>query len=173
LVRVPERSISDLGLEENPLLICADALQDPGNLGTLCRTARAAGASGFFTTAGTASFKNPKTIRASAGALFHLPWIENVPSRTFSQYSRELGIPVFLSSSSGGRPCWEVDFRLGCSIVMGNESRGVSESDWPGADRIHIPMTARAESLNVAAAGSVILFEAFRQRFEASDGRKQ
>jgi TrmH family RNA methyltransferase len=169
MVKIPERSLSDLPLQKAPLLVCADALQDPGNLGTLCRTARAAGAAGSIATIGTAAFRNPKTVRASAGSIFRLPWVENVDRQEFYRYCRDRGIPLYRSSTSGGRPYWEVDFRLGCALVLGNESQGVADSDWPGTDCLHIPMAGRVESLNVAAAGAVILFEAFKQRSTASD----
>lgn len=164
LLRIPVLFLSDLSLENHPLLVCADAVQDPGNLGTLCRTARAAGVSAFFTTTGAASLRTLKTIRSSAGSLFHLPWIENLDRGDILQYCREHCIKLYRSSASGGRPYPEVDYRSGGAIILGNESRGISESDWPEADCIHIPMTAGVESLNVAAAGAVILFEAFRQR---------
>jgi TrmH family RNA methyltransferase len=172
LVRWRKLSLSDLNVVGGSLLICADGLQDPGNLGTLGRTARAAGAAGFITTRGTASMKNPKTIRASAGALFHIPCIENCDSPVISGFCRERNIPVYLASASGARSCWEVDFRRGGAVVLGNESRGASETEWPGAISVRIPMTADAESLNVAAAGSVILFEACRQRMQDSGGQK-
>lgn len=170
LVKVSNRSISCLNLEKNSLLICADALQDPGNLGTLIRSALAAGAVGILTTTETASLKNPKTIRASAGAIFHLPWIENMGRRSVSSFCREKSIPIFLSSTSRGRPYWDVDFKSGGIIVLGNESRGLSELNWPEADFIRIPMEPHIESLNVAMAGTVILFEAFRQRYQAAGG---
>ncbi len=164
LVRLPVLPLTAAALTKNPLLLCACGIQDPGNLGTLIRTADAAGASLVCALAGTVSCRNPKTIRASAGAVFRVPVAEHVPPQEFLAYCRSRSIAVLRALADGGLSCFETDFSKPCAILLGNEGSGIDPVLFPGTISVRVPMNPAAESLNVAVAGAVLLFEAFRQR---------
>jgi len=170
-----------------PLLVVLAGVQDPGNVGTILRTAAAFGATGVVTTAtgqsGTASPFGPKALRASAGAALHLPIVSGMALgilltqlklngiRTLATcvHEEESGAP---RGSGAGMAPWEVEWREAVALLVGNEGAGLPEEVVHGADaRIHIPMATlgssglgRVESLNAAAAATVVLYEAFRQR---------
>jgi TrmH family RNA methyltransferase len=164
LVRVPRRKLCATQLGSHPLLVSACGVRDPGNLGMLLRTARATGASLLCTTSGTVSVRNPKAVRASAGAIFHIPVVEDVRPEVLRRYFTDEGIRAYRTSAQEGDPCWEVDLSVPSAILLGNESRGVEEQAWRDLPLIRVPMAVGAESLNVAAAGAIIMYEAWRQR---------
>lgn len=166
LVQIPVLGMKDVVLPDKPLVLCACGIQDPGNLGTLVRTAAAAGVSLVCSLAGTVSARNPKTVRASAGALFRVQVVEQVSAPEFLDFCRRRSIAL-LSSSPQGEVCYsDVDLTRACALLVGNEGRGLDISVWKGATSVRIPMTSTVESLNVSAAGAILLFEAFRQRSE-------
>jgi RNA methyltransferase, TrmH family len=148
-----------------PLVLVLDGLQDPGNCGTIVRAAEAFGATGVFFLKGTASPYNPKTLRASAGSLFRVPFLENLDlalARAALQQNRvELyaGVPA----REGVRSLAEADLTGRCGLVIGNEARGVGAGLRSAALDIAIP-TVGVESLNAAIAAGILLYEARRQR---------
>jgi TrmH family RNA methyltransferase len=151
----------------NALLLVAVGLQDPGNLGTLVRSAEAFGATAVLTTPGTVSEWNQKSMRASAGSVFRMPVVEV----TEAQIEGVKGEGVRLYAAVAGPPGGEVHsamltaFTSACAMMIGNEGAGIAEEWLALADeRITIPMPGRVESLNAAVAGSLLLFEAYRQR---------
>jgi TrmH family RNA methyltransferase len=164
LVRVPVLALGEAALPPNPLILCACGIQDPGNLGTLVRTATAAGASMVCTTPGSVSARNPKAIRASAGAFFHIPVIERVSAGQLVELGARQNVKLYRTHATAARSYLDCDFRSACAVLLGNESAGVAADEWQGAVSISIPTTREVESLNVAAAGAIILFEAYRQR---------
>jgi TrmH family RNA methyltransferase len=164
LVRVPELLLSAIALPPNPLLLCLGAIQDPGNLGTLLRTAHASGVSLVCATVGTVSTRNPKVIRSSAGAFFHMPVVEGLTPEQLRQFCADQGIELYQAGTHAGRSCWETDFHGAAAFLLGNEARGLAGAPWKDVPSVHIPMTHGAESLNVAIAGSILMYEAFRQR---------
>ncbi len=172
LVRIPVLTLSDMKPALDPLILCLCGLQDPGNCGTLLRSARAAGVSLVCTTAGTVSARNPKAIRASAGASFHLPVIEGVTPAEFCEYCRFHKISMYQAKGRADRSCWSMDLRGPTAIILGNEAHGLPEAGWEGASSIRVPMTSGVESLNVATAGAILLFEAFRQRSLGSAAKR-
>lgn len=167
LVHVPAIALRDWTPVPGPLILCACGLQDPGNLGTLIRTAAAAGASLVCATAGTVSPRNPKAIRASAGGFFRLPIIDHLGPSELLSFCRIHSITPLLIDVRGERSYSDVDYTRGSAILLGNEGRGNAEAAWADAESIRIPMAPGVESLNVAAAGAIVLFEAYRQRAEA------
>jgi TrmH family RNA methyltransferase len=156
--------MNDIPTQPNPLIVGACGIQDPGNLGTLLRTAAAAGAAFVCTTAATGSLRNQKVIRSSAGAFFRIPVVERVSPSEFLAYCSAQGIHPLRADARSGTSVWDTSFRSPAAILLGSETRGVSERDWADIPAIHIPMAPGSESLNVAAAGAIILFEACRQR---------
>jgi RNA methyltransferase, TrmH family len=168
LVHVPELRLPAVRQADNPMILCACGVQDPGNLGTLVRTALAADASLVCTTQGTVSARNPKAVRASAGAFFRMAILERMRPQDLMAYCQRHSIRVYGTSARGNLPYSAVDFRRPSAILLGNEASGVSTVQWDGISNVYIPMAAGVESLNVAAAGAVLLFEARRQRLSES-----
>lgn len=163
LVHFPRRPLPPAA-RVPPLIVAACGLQDPGNLGTLLRTARATGVTLVCTTQGTVSPRNPKAVRASAGALFHVTLAEDLAPQDLRDWCAGRGVRIYRTAAGEGPACWEVDLRAPCAVLLGNESAGVDARAWGNPPAVRIPMAAGAESLNVAAAGAVIMYEAWRQR---------
>jgi TrmH family RNA methyltransferase len=164
LVRVPQLDLEKVFQLPNALVLFACGIQDPGNLGTLIRTAAAAGATLVGTAKGTVSARNPKTIRASAGACFRIPIVEHVEISAFLSYCNLHSIRAYRTDVCKGLPYMEADLASSCAILLGNEGSGISHEEFAGLSTIHIPMTEGVESLNVAMAGGIFLYEAWRQR---------
>ncbi|MDR1728899.1 MAG: RNA methyltransferase [Acidobacteriota bacterium] len=166
LVGAPRHSLGRLRLAGAPLLLGALGVQDPGNLGTLIRTAAAAGAAAVLTLRGTVSARNPKALRASAGAFFHIPVVEGLTAGELVSYCGSRNIRIYRTDVREGVPHTRADLATAAAILVGNEGGGMEAlgDDFARLPAIHIPMPGRAESLNVAAAAAVILFEAARQR---------
>jgi RNA methyltransferase, TrmH family len=164
LVRMPALSLNAIKPEPHALILCACEIQDPGNLGTLIRTAAAAGVNFICTTKGTVSARNPKALRSSAGAFFRLPVIEHVDPSDLHAYCDAHSIQPYQTNPREGIPYNKVDFSRACAVFLGNEGSGISPHAFAGFSSIHVPMADGVESLNVAMAGTVILFEAFRRR---------
>lgn len=148
----------------NALVVAVDGVQDPGNLGTIIRSADAAGATAVVLGRGTVDLYNPKTLRATMGSLFHLPVIEaDLPSVLQKLPADRL--QVIGTSLQAKESCYETDFTRPTWLIFGNEGAGVSPQVAAFVRRsVRIPMPGRAESLNVAMAATVLLFEAARQR---------
>jgi len=164
LVRMPELSLGKLPPAQKALVLFACGIQDPGNLGTLIRAAAAAGATLACTSSGTVSARNPKAIRASAGAFFRLPVVEHVGIPAFLQYCSLSKIRVYRTDVWEGLPYTAADLASPCAILLGNEGSGIVNKEFAGIPSLHIPMAEGVESLNVASAGAILLFEALRQR---------
>ncbi len=153
-----------LPLPENPtFLVLADQIRDPGNMGTLLRTAEAAGADGVILTPGTVDAFSPKVVRSGMGAHFHLP-IHALLWEDVKPLIKTL--PVFLASAEAGIPLWEADFTQPCVLLVGGEAFGAtSMGEEFATDRVTIPMSGRAESLNAAVAAGILIAEVLRQRY--------
>src|SRR5881396_1089517 len=172
-VRVPSSACA-------PLLVVLAGVQDPGNVGTILRTAAAFGATGGATAAsgvsGSASPYSPKALRASAGAALHLPILAGMSLAILLTQFKIAGIRTLASSvripEDGGQPLlapWEVDWCQPIALLLGNEGTGLPEEIERSADaRIRIPMASGVESLNAAAAAAVVFYEAARQRNSAA-----
>ncbi|WP_373232546.1 TrmH family RNA methyltransferase [Cohnella sp.] len=160
--RPPQKEV--LFQAELGLVAVLDGVQDPGNVGTIVRSAAACAATAVVLGKGTADLYNPKTIRATMGALFHVPVLEADLSELLSE-AMGRGIAVAGTSLQASESCYGYDFRRSVWLVFGNEGSGMSTavSDIVD-DNLIIPMTGRAESLNVAMAATLLLFEAQRQR---------
>jgi TrmH family RNA methyltransferase len=150
------------------LILVAVGLQDPGNLGTLVRSAEAFGATGVLTTPGTVSAWNQKALRASVGSVFRVPVVAVGASEVEGLKGR--GVRLIATVGSGGEgvvAAQETDFTAGCAVMIGNEGAGLS-AEWIAMcdARVTIPCPGAVESLNAAVAGSLLLYEASRQRGE-------
>lgn len=143
-------------------VLILDNLRDPGNLGTLLRTAQAAGVEAVFLTPDTVDAYNPKVVRAAMGAHFHLP----ITTYTWDALAEKLkGLALYLAEARAGEAYTAVDWRTPGGLVIGSEAAGPSAAARAFTSRrVHIPMPGSAESLNAAVAAGVILFEMARQR---------
>lgn len=150
---------------KSDFIIIADGVQDPGNLGTIIRTADAAGAGGVVVIKGTVDVFNGKTLRSTMGSIFHIPVIFY---DSFEKLVEELGSEgyrIYATSLEASEYIYNCDFKGKTAIVIGNEGNGVPEEHLKLAThRIKIPMPGRAESLNAAAATAVVIYEVVRQR---------
>lgn len=164
LVEVPEFSLSDAFRGESTLVVVAAGLQDPGNLGTIVRSAEAFGASGVIALPGTVSVWNAKTLRASSGSAFRLP-VVSVDVRGLMETLRAQRIRSLATVVDGGSVAQEVDLRGPTALFIGNEGSGLSAELVSACDAsVTIACPGPVESLNAAIAASVLLYEASRQR---------
>lgn len=169
VIAVAESPLRDLSAIEagSGLVVILAAVSDPGNVGTLVRSAAAAGADGVILTAGSSDVLNPKTARASASALFSVPLVADVPLAAAVEHVRSLGFRIIGTDARSDKTIYETDLTQPVALVLGNESWGLSDSEASLVDHaMSIPMPGVVESLNVAVAGSIIVFEALRQRSE-------
>lgn len=162
----PDYTLSDvLPPGQPPLVVVVDGVQDPGNLGTIIRSADAAGAGGVVLLKGTVDLYNPKTLRSTMGSLFHLPVVTAEDATGALGYLASVGVTLVVGNPVGGEPISHVDLKVPVGFVVGNEGAGPRVSVYEYKHRkVTIPMPGRAESLNVAMATSIMLYEAVRQR---------
>jgi len=152
-------------LKPGGFILMGENLSDPGNVGTLTRTAAAAGASGFVLTAGSCDVFSPKVLRAGAGAILRLPVITNADADEVFDELKKQNIPVYAAHPRGNALPYDIDFRKEFCLLVGNESHGLSEKAVKQADAlVRLPMVNDTESLNASVAGSILLYEAVRQR---------
>jgi TrmH family RNA methyltransferase len=147
-----------------PLLVVLAGLQDPGNLGTILRSAEAFGVQAVLSLPGTVSSWNPKAVRASAGSVFRLPLLDTSVVECFFRL-RQAGVKIWTTAVHGAEPADQIDLAGPVALVIGNEGNGVPAEVAAQADgAVTIPCPGPVESLNAAIATSVLLYEASRQR---------
>lgn len=144
--------------------LALEKIQDPGNLGTMMRTAVAAGAEGLWLSADSVDIHHPKLLRASAGEWFRLPVTVSPDLKDIVHSCQQQGIQVVATSPLAARIYWEIDLTCPTLILLGNEGAGLSPELAALADRqVNIPLAGGVESLNVAIAAALVLYEAQRQ----------
>jgi TrmH family RNA methyltransferase len=164
LIEPPQFTIEDALTKAKPLVVVAAGLQDPGNLGTLVRSAEAFGATGVLTLPGTVSIWNPKALRASSGSAFRIPVVFAQPDELFKTFQQR-NIVVYAAAASQGMACNTADLTGPMALLIGNEGSGLPEELLSeAAARITIPTPGPVESLNAGVAASILLYEAARQR---------
>jgi TrmH family RNA methyltransferase len=150
-------------------VLIVDVLRDPGNLGTILRTAAAAGVQTVILTPGTTDAYAPKVLRSAMGAHFHLAihnlnW-KQIQALLKGDEDAQQTLCIYLADTQGGKPLWELDFKQPIALVIGGEAEGASKDAYQLCSGIvQIPMPGKSESLNAAAAAAVLLFEVIRQR---------
>ena len=158
----PALDVPDVPAEAKLVVVLAD-VRDPGNAGTVLRTADAAGVGAVVVCAGAVDPYNPKTVRASAGSLFHVPVVLGEDTATVLRRLGLAGYRRLGAAAHGGEDYAAVDWTVRTAIVLGNEAWGLPDGlELDGS--VRIPMAGRAESLNVGMACAVLCFEALRQR---------
>lgn len=151
--------------EKHMLFIILEDIQDPGNLGTIFRTAEAAGADGVIMSSRTADIYNPKTIRSTMGAVYRVPFLYTEDISSIIMMLRERGTSVYAAHLQATAFYDAFDYRRSTAFLIGNEANGLREETAGCADALlGIPMEGKVESLNAAVASSILLYEAYRQR---------
>jgi TrmH family RNA methyltransferase len=160
LVELPDASLPSC---PNPLMLVIDRVQDPGNLGTILRSAEAFGVAGVFLVKGTVSPLNPKVIRASAGSIFRVPFVQGLDDDQVLAALRERNATPYAAVPSGANTLANSDLTRSCAIIIGSEGHGISPPLRSAAVDVSIP-TSGVESLNAAVSAGILLYEARRQR---------
>ncbi len=160
----PRAVLSEVLASPEMVVVIADRIQDPGNLGTIIRIADAAGATAVVSTNGSVDVRNPKAVRATMGSLFHVP-VASAPTAQLLAALRERHVRILLADPAGASDYRQVDYRSPIAIVFGNEGEG-PDALWRAASptTVRIPIYGRADSLNVAVAAALLLYEARRLR---------
>ena len=183
VIRIPEQSLQKLRpgvmlriadkqnqsarveTDNNAPVIILDRIQDPGNLGTMIRTADAAGALGIILLEGCVDAYSPKVVRASMGSLFHLPVVQDIFPEEALTWCYRHGYEPAATAMQGAANLYKADISKKMAFIFGNEANGVSEELQAAAEtRLFIPMAGLTESMNVAMAAGIVLFEGLRQR---------
>lgn len=155
----------DVLRDETGFYIIAEEINDPGNLGTIIRTADACGANAVFLSRGSVDLYNSKVLRSTMGSLFHLPIITDVAIADVVSEMKERGISVYAAHLKGEKYPQEMNFKKGCAFVFGNEARGLKDETAALCDEyVKIPMPGKAESLNLSVAAAMLMYETVRQR---------
>jgi TrmH family RNA methyltransferase len=156
--------LAALDLPENPLIVVCSAIEKPGNLGAILRTADAAGVDAVISTESITDWGNPNVIRASRGTVFTVP-IADSTRETLVPWLQERGITILATTPHTPTPFTEVDLTSGVAIIMGSEQDGLSPAWLAAADtQVTIPMHGQVNSLNVATSAALLIYEARRQR---------
>ncbi len=165
VVKRREYSLKEMLKSRCPFLLVLDNLQDPGNVGTIIRTAEGAGATGIILSRDSADVYNPKTIRSTMGSVYRVPFCYAEDMQLVLDKINGAGICTFAAHLDGKRVYDEADYRKPCAFLIGNEGSGLRNDVAEKAkEYIRIPMLGHVESLNAAVAASVLMFEAAKQR---------
>lgn len=153
--------------EETPLFLLLEDLQDPGNLGTILRAGEGAGISGVIMSRDTVDLYNPKTIRATMGSVYRVPFLYTDSLRDTAEELKRAGVAVYAAHLKGSGAYDTFRYREACGFLIGNEANGLKEETARAAKAcVRIPMKGKVESLNAAVASALLLYEAARQRRE-------
>lgn len=165
VVKRKNYDLQELLKVKNPHFMVLDNLQDPGNLGTIVRTAEGAGVDAVFMSKDCVDIYNPKTIRSTMGSIYRMPfiYIEDIPE--LLNVFKKNGVKSYAAHLDGKNSYDKEDYKKGTAILIGNEGNGLRDEVTKNADiLVRIPMQGQVESLNAAIAASVLMFEVFRQR---------
>lgn len=165
VLRQPEYRLEELITQRNALLIVLEDLQDPGNLGTIIRTGEGAGITGVIMSARTVDIFNPKTIRATMGSIYRVPFVYVDNLKETLQKLHKQGIHTYAAHLKGNTYYDTFSFRESTAFLIGNEGNGLQKETADMAEEyLKIPMEGQVESLNAAIATSLLMYEAHRQR---------
>ncbi len=169
IARLGPAALEDVFRNRPALVVGAIGLQDPGNVGAIVRTADAAGATGVVVASGSADPFGWKALRGSAGSVFRVPVAAGVAAHEACEHARAGGVRIVAASPADGQSLDDADLARPTFLLVGGEGPGLPADLLAAADcRLRIPMRAPVESLNVAVAAGVVLFEAARQRRRAA-----
>lgn len=164
-VRTTEYSLEDILKDDRAYLLLLEDIRDPGNLGTIIRTAEGAGITGIISNKSCVDLYNPKVVRSTMGSIYRMPYYQ---AKNFAEVLREVkaqGIEIFAAHLQGRVYDTEGSFTGKCAFLIGNEANGLSNESSKLADTwIRIPMAGKVESLNAAVAAAILMYEGARQR---------
>ncbi|MDT3700238.1 MAG: RNA methyltransferase [Thermincola sp.] len=165
LLKIAEVPLTSLQVQLTSVFIILDGIQDPGNVGTVIRTADAFGAAGVILTKGCADIYNAKTLRSTMGSVFHLPVLRDIAAAEVVQFLQSQGVNIAVTClEPEALPVEDSNILFPLALVFGSEARGVSDEMRQAGDwLIKVPMAGRAESLNVAVAAGIMIYEASRR----------
>ncbi|MEG0189764.1 MAG: 23S rRNA (guanosine(2251)-2'-O)-methyltransferase RlmB [Lachnospiraceae bacterium] len=165
VVQQREYQLQELLNEKNPYLMVLDNIQDPGNLGTIMRTAEGAGATGIIMSQDCVDVYNPKTIRSTMGSIYRVPFVYVEQISKMFPLLKKKGIKTYAAHLDGKHTYDKEDYTKGTAFIIGNEGNGLRADITEQADvKVRIPMHGEVESLNAAIAASILMFEVCRQR---------
>ncbi len=160
---IPEKKV--ILCRDEDLFLVLDRIQDPGNLGTIIRTAAAAGIGGIILLQGTADPYSPKALRASMGGIFYIPIILEAEMPDWSVFLKEQGVQLVAADPRGELPYYRVDFQRPSAVIIGNESQGVGKDLLEKAEtKAYIPLKGKFDTLNAAIAAAAFILESQRQK---------
>ncbi|KAF5073759.1 putative TrmH family tRNA/rRNA methyltransferase [anaerobic digester metagenome] len=152
-------------IKEDSFFLLAEELNDPGNLGTVIRTADASGVDGIFLSKGSVDVYNPKVLRATMGSIFHVPVYQNVVLEEIAREMKKRGVLLYAAHLKGESFPYHLPLQKSCAFLIGNEARGLSDEAANLCDGwVKIPMPGQAESLNASIAAGILMYEVVRQR---------
>jgi RNA methyltransferase, TrmH family len=164
IVRARLAGLGDLQVLPHAVFVALHEVGNPGNLGTIIRTADAAGAAGVVLIGQTTDPFDPAAVKATMGALFSVPVAHTPSSDEFFGWTAARGITVAAASASATAPFWDSELPLPLAILLGSEGRGLPAGDQARGDlAVRIPMVGTAESLNLAVAAGILLYETWRK----------
>lgn len=165
VVKRPSYSTTSIMENEAAFILFLEDIQDPGNLGTMFRTAEAAGVSGIIMSAGTVDVYNPKVVRATMGSIFRMPFAYTNDIKESIKLVKQNGYQVHAAALEGADSCYNKNYNGKVAVIIGNEGNGLKKDTIDEAtDSIYIPMYGRAESLNASISAAVLLYEISRQK---------
>lgn len=166
VVEIPHLELETLKVKEKGFYLILENIQDPGNLGTIIRTAHAFGVDAVFLTKGCVDLYSPKVVRSTMGSIFHIPIIIDYEIEDYMNYLKAQGVTLYATHlGEDTKAVYDIHFEEKLGIVIGNEGNGISEYVKEQADyNMMIPMPGGSESLNASVATSVCMYEVMRQR---------
>lgn len=169
LVTMPEYDLEKILCQEQANLLFLEEIRDPGNLGTMVRTAECAGVNGIILSGGCVDLFNPKTVRATMGAVFRVPFAYTGQFPAAMGLAKKNGIRIFGAHLQGAADFFAEDYRGKTAFVIGNEANGMSPAAAAESELVKIPMEGGSESLNASVAAAVMMYEAYRQKRKGNE----
>ena len=164
IAEIPGTELTDLCLSQEGIYLVLENIQDPGNLGTIIRTAHAFGVKHIFITKGSVDVYSPKVVRAAMGSLFHITVCIGYEIEDYINVLKKDQVTIYVTDLEEAQPVFDITFKRPLAIVIGNEGNGISEYVRNAADyKMMIPMPGGSESLNASVAASICIYELMRQ----------
>jgi len=164
VVEIHKKTLKELALKNNPLLVAIDGVSEPGNMGSIIRVSDASGSGGVIVLRGSCEPFSPKSIRASQGSVFNIP-IVKAEREEFIEWARLFNIKLIATHQRAEPSIYDIDLRGAVALIFGNESHGISKELSEASSAVaRIPIIGHAESLNVGHTAAICLYEAVRQR---------